>query len=111
VSLLQTIIVNFNSASFDFIKVLAGTLVALLIVVRQLIGRDYMNDIYLINTTVDALDFQNDGERMILVLLKDKESQEIIGSKLIKRALLAKYMQPITDHNVSAQNGRFVLEI
>lgn len=56
-------------------------------------------------------DFNDQGDRTIEVLLKDKETQKIIGKRVIKRALLAKYMQPLTNNNVSALNGRFVLEV
>lgn len=58
------------------------------------------------------IDYSKDAaERSIEVLVKDKESGEIIGKKVITRGQLAKWFQPMSEHQViGADNGKFIVE-
>lgn len=56
-------------------------------------------------------EFKDNGERTIVVLLKDKLSGELIGRKTITRAQLAKALDPLSETPVTALNGKFVIEI
>ncbi len=56
-------------------------------------------------------DMDGQGARLIQVLLRDKLSSEIVGSRLIKRATLARCMRPTSLNPVTALNGMFVVEI
>jgi hypothetical protein len=58
------------------------------------------------------IDYSKDAaERSIKVLIKDKESGQIVGEKVITRGQLAKWFQPLTDHQVvGALNGKFIVE-
>lgn len=63
------------------------------------------------DNTLDLAAMPGVSNPLIEVLLKNKETGEIIGKTLIKKALLAKYFRPLTEHQVSAQNGMFVVEV
>lgn len=64
------------------------------------------------NEALEALFSKEAHERTIEVLIKDKETGQIVGSKTITRGALAKAFQPLTDTPVlGAQNGKFILEI
>lgn len=58
-----------------------------------------------------SVDLDGAGKRLIKVMLKDKLSGHIIGTRLIKRAALAKAMQPTSLTPVTALQGMFVIEI
>jgi len=66
------------------------------------------------NTTQDneiRVDMDGAGKRLIKVMLRDKISGHIIGTEIIKRATLAKAMQPTSTTPVTALNGMFVIEV
>lgn len=57
-------------------------------------------------------DFSKDAhQRTIEVLLKDKETGEIIAKRTITRGELAKRFQPFERSVIGAINGKFVIEV
>jgi hypothetical protein len=61
---------------------------------------------------IDAEGSLYNGERLIEIVLRDKVTGEILGTRLIKRAALAKAFLPLSDNQVvGAYKGLFVMEV